>query len=56
MPALVKAKPENRSAPFSSAIAKLGLEPLLKVIAATITVVDVDAYRDEVVKWIARRA
>jgi hypothetical protein len=29
---------------------------LLKVIAATITGVDVDAHRDEVVKWIARRA
>ena len=61
VPALVKAKPElAKVEPFRTvltgdreAIAKLGLEPLLKVVAATLTGVDVDTFRDEVAKWIA---
>jgi phosphoglycolate phosphatase-like HAD superfamily hydrolase len=61
LPALVKAKPELAKAePFRTvlsgdreAIAKLGLEPLLKVVAATLTGMDVDQFRDEVAKWIA---
>jgi len=62
VPALVKAKPElARVEPFRTvmtgdrdAIAKLGLEPLLKVVAATLTGMDVDTYRDEVAKWITQ--
>jgi haloacid dehalogenase-like hydrolase len=61
VPALVKAKPELANVePFRTvltgdreAIAKLGLEPLLKIVAATLTGVDVDTFRDEVAKWIA---
>jgi phosphoglycolate phosphatase-like HAD superfamily hydrolase len=61
VPDLVKAKPElAKVEPFRTvltgdreAIAKLGLEPLLKVVAATLTGVDVDTFRDEVAKWIA---
>ena len=61
VPALVKAKPElGKVEPFRTvltgdreAIARLGLEPLLKVVAATLTGMDVDAFRDEVAKWIA---
>ena len=61
VPALVKAKPElAKVEPFRTvltgdreAIAKLGLEPLLKIVAATLTGVDVDTFRDEVAKWIA---
>jgi phosphoglycolate phosphatase-like HAD superfamily hydrolase len=60
VPNLVKAKPELAKAePFRTvlagdpeAIARLGLEPLLKVVAATITGMDVDTFRDEVAKWI----
>ena len=61
VPELVKAKPELANVePFRTvltgdreAIAKLGLEPLLKIVAATLTGVDVDTFRDEVAKWIA---
>ena len=60
VPALVKAHPELAKAePFRTvltgdreAIAKLGLEPLLKVVAATLTGIDVDTFRDEVASWI----
>ncbi len=34
-------------------IARLGLELLIKIVAATLTGMDVDTYRDEVAKWIA---
>ena len=61
VPDLVKAKPELANVePFRKvltgdreAIAKLGLDPLLKIVAATLTGVDVDTFRDEVAKWIA---
>ena len=61
LPALVKAKPELATVePFRTvltgdreAIGKLGLEPLLKIVAATLTGMDVDTFRDEVAKWIA---
>ena len=61
VPDLVKAKPELANVePFRTvltgdreAIAKLGLDPLLKIVAATLTGVDVDTFRDEVAKWIA---
>ena len=61
VPALVKAKPELAEVePFRTvltgdleAIASLGLEPLVKVIGATLTGMDVDTFRDEVAKWIA---
>ena len=61
LPALVKAKPElAKVEPFRTvltgnreAIASLGLEPLIKVVAATLTGMDVDTFRDEVKKWIA---
>ena len=61
VPALVKAKPElAKVEPFRTvltgdreAIAKLGLDPLLKIVAATLTGVDVDTFRDEAAKWIA---
>jgi phosphoglycolate phosphatase-like HAD superfamily hydrolase len=61
VPDLVKAKPELAKAePFRTvltgdreAIARLGLEPLLKVVAATLTAIDVDAFRDQVANWIA---
>jgi hypothetical protein len=61
VPALVKAKPElAKVEPFRTvltgdreAIAKLGLDPLLKIVAATLTGIDVDAFRDEAAKWIA---
>jgi phosphoglycolate phosphatase-like HAD superfamily hydrolase len=61
VPALVKAKPELAKAePFRTvltgdreAIARLGLEQLIKVVAATLTGMDVDTFRDEVAKWIA---
>ena len=35
------------------AIAKLTMDDLLKIVAATLTGMDVDAFRDEVAKWIA---
>jgi phosphoglycolate phosphatase-like HAD superfamily hydrolase len=61
VPDLVNAKPELANVePFRTvltgdreAIAKLGLDPLLKIVAATLTGVDVDTFRDEVAKWIA---
>jgi phosphoglycolate phosphatase-like HAD superfamily hydrolase len=61
VPALVKAKPELANVePFRTvltgdreAIAKLGLDPLLKIVAATLTGMDVDTFRDDVAKWIA---
>ena len=61
VPDLVKAKPELANVePFRTvltgdreAIAKLGLDPLLKIVAATLTGVDVDTFRDQVAKWIA---
>src|SRR6202020_8043 len=61
VPALVKAKPElAKVEPFRTvltgdheAIAKLGLESSVKVVAATLTGMDVDTFRDEVAKWIA---
>ena len=61
VPDLVKAMPELANVePFRTvltgdreAIAKLGLDPLLKIVAATLTGVDVDTFRDEVAKWIA---
>src|SRR5271154_4878400 len=61
VPALVTAKPElAKVEPFRTvltedreAIAKLGLDPLLKIVAATLTGVDVDTFRDEVAQWIA---
>ena len=61
VPDLVKAKPELANVePFRTvltgdreAIAKLGLDPLLKIVAETLTGVDVDTFRDEVAKWIA---
>src|SRR5580693_1707201 len=61
VPGLVKAKPElAKVEPFRTvltgdreAIAGLGLEQLIKVVAATVTGMDVDRFRDEVAKWIA---
>ena len=61
VPALVKAKPElAKVEPFRTvltgdreAIARLGLEQLIKIAAATLTGMDVDTFRDEVAKWIA---
>ena len=61
VPALVKAKPElAKTEPFRTvltgdheAIARLGVEQLIKVLAATLTGMDVDTFRDEVAKWIA---
>jgi phosphoglycolate phosphatase-like HAD superfamily hydrolase len=61
VPALVKVKPGlAKIEPFRTvlsrdheAIARLGMEPLLKIIAATLTGMDVDTYRDEVTKWLA---
>jgi len=61
VPDLVKAKPElAKVEPFRTvltgdreAIAKLGLDPLLKIVAATLTGIDVDTFRDEAAKWIA---
>jgi len=61
VPALAKAKPElANEEPFKTvlsgdreAIAKLSMDDLLKIVAATLTGMDVDAFRDEVAKWIA---
>src|SRR5271156_6661036 len=61
LPALVKAKPElAKVEPFRTvltgdreAIARLGLDPPLQIVAATLPGVDVDTFRDEVAKWIA---
>jgi phosphoglycolate phosphatase-like HAD superfamily hydrolase len=60
VPALVKAKPElAKVEPFRTvltgdreAIARLGLEPLIKIVAATLTGMDVETFRDQVAKWI----
>jgi hypothetical protein len=62
LPALVKAKPElAKVEPFRTAltgnreaIAKLGVESLIKIVAATLTGMDVDTFREEVAKWIAQ--
>jgi phosphoglycolate phosphatase-like HAD superfamily hydrolase len=62
VPALVKAKPElARVEPFRTvltgdraAIAKLSLESLIKIAAATLTGMDVDAFSDDVAHWIAK--
>src|ERR1700722_18460820 len=59
VPALVKAKPElARVEPFRTvlrgdreAIAKLGLESVTKIAAATLTGMDVDTFRNEVGRW-----
>ena len=60
VPALVNAKPElGKVEPFRTvltgnreAIAKLGLESLIKIVAATLTGMDVDTFRKDVAKWI----
>jgi hypothetical protein len=60
VPALVKAKPElAKLEPFRTvltgdreAIAKLSLESLIKIAAATLTGMDVDTFRDDVAKWL----
>ena len=60
VPALVKAKPDlAKVEPFRTvltgnreAIAKLGLESLIKIVAATLTGMDVDTFRNDVAKWI----
>jgi len=60
VPTVVKAKPELAGvAPFKTvlsgnreAIAKLSLDDLLKIVGATLSGMDVDAYRDEVLAWI----
>ena len=61
VPALVKAKPELAEVePFRTvltgnreAIARLGLEQLIKIAAATLTGMDVDTFRNDVARWIA---
>jgi hypothetical protein len=61
VPIVVKAKPElAKVEPFRTvltgnreAIARLGLDQLIKVVAATLTGMDVDTFRDEVAGWIA---
>jgi haloacid dehalogenase-like hydrolase len=61
VPALVKEKPDlANDEPFKTAlsgdreaIAKLSMDDLLKIVAATLTGMDVDSFRDEVAKWIA---
>jgi phosphoglycolate phosphatase-like HAD superfamily hydrolase len=61
VPALVKAKPELAKAePFRTvlsgdreALAKLSLESLIKIAAATLTGMDVDTFRVEVAKWLS---
>src|SRR5580658_5024451 len=58
VPALVRAKPElAKVEPFRTvltgdreAIARLGLEPLIKIVAATLTGMDVETFRDQVAK------
>ncbi len=60
VPTVVKAKPELAGVePFKTvlsgdreAIAKLSLDDLLKIVGATLSGMDVDAYRDEVLAWI----
>jgi haloacid dehalogenase-like hydrolase len=61
VPAVVKAKPElANDEPFKTvlsgdrpAIAKLSMDDLLKIVGATLTGMDVDAFRDEAAAWIA---
>jgi phosphoglycolate phosphatase-like HAD superfamily hydrolase len=61
VPAVAKAKPElANEEPFKTvlsgdraAIAKLTMDDLIKIAAATLTGMDVDAFRDEVASWIA---
>jgi phosphoglycolate phosphatase-like HAD superfamily hydrolase len=61
VPGLVKAKPElAKVEPFRTvltgdreAIARLGLEQLIKIAAATLTGMDVDTFSNDVAKWIA---
>ena len=61
VPALVNAKPGLAEIePFRTvltgnreAIATLGLEPLIKIVAATLTGMDVETFHGEVSKWIA---
>jgi phosphoglycolate phosphatase-like HAD superfamily hydrolase len=60
-PAVVKAKPDlANDEPFKTvlsgdreAIARLSMDNLLKLVAATLTGIDVDTFREEVAKWIA---
>ena len=64
VPAVVKAKPElAKVEPFRTvlsgdreAIAKLGLEALHQIVAATLTGMDVETFRDEVANGSPRRA
>jgi phosphoglycolate phosphatase-like HAD superfamily hydrolase len=59
VPVIVKAKPDlANEEPFKTvpsrdrdAMAKLSMDDLLKIVSATITGMDVDTYRDEVVAW-----
>jgi phosphoglycolate phosphatase-like HAD superfamily hydrolase len=61
VPAVVKAKPElANEEPFKTvlsgnreAVAKLTMDDLLKIVGATLTGMDVDAFRDQVTAWIA---
>ena len=61
VPAVVKAKPElAKEEPFKTAlsgdreaIAKLSIEHLLKIVAATLTGMDVDAFKAEAEQWLA---
>ena len=60
VPAVVKAKPElAKEEPFKTvlsgdreAIAKLSIEHLLKIVAATLTGMDVDAFKAEAEQWL----
>ena len=60
MPELAKAKPElANEEPFKTvlsgdreAIAKLSMDDLIKIAAATLTAIDVDAFREKVAAWI----
>jgi phosphoglycolate phosphatase-like HAD superfamily hydrolase len=60
VPVIVKAKPElANEEPFKTvlsgdreAMAKLSMDDLLKIVGATLTGMDVDTFRDEVVAWI----
>jgi phosphoglycolate phosphatase-like HAD superfamily hydrolase len=61
VPALVKAEPKlANQEPFKTvlsgereAIAKLSIDNVIKIVAATLTAIDVDAFRDQVANWIA---
>jgi haloacid dehalogenase-like hydrolase len=61
VPAVVQAKPQlAKVEPFRTvlsgdreAIAKLSLDSIIKIAAATLTGMDVDTFRDDVAKWIA---